>query len=332
MSKAENSDLTAEEDAPPVEVIRTDCADNTVIILAVKSTNVMQEDALAPAEIAKEVSNAQFELFENKCLIETKIDTNVLGENEVDNPDAYTEETTDIITETAHVPAEDVNVIQIKAQNSAESEETSQLKFINEEKADTSKQNARDNIAAYISRLEAEVRKKTKERDSYQKKFEDAKTKLTALQASYSAIINRGNDEDTLQLLREQLAQLTLMYEERNRVIVNQENQINALNNQVTSLKEVVSITRDLLEIRNIEMKQLQAKVDNMEKNISQERDWHNTMISKMDAAMRLNADLKKEYETQLSLFQSLRENYNKKITLLSRENQILETVASAPK
>lgn len=76
----------------------------------------------------------------------------------------------------------------------------------------------------------------------------------------------------------------------------------------------------------------LQAKVDNMEKNISQERDWHNTMISKMDAAMRLNADLKKEYETQLSLFQSLRENYNKKITLLSRENQILETVASAPK
>jgi len=69
-----------------------------------------------------------------------------------------------------------------------------------------------------------------------------------------------------------------------------------------------------------------------MEKKISEERDWHNTMISKMDAAIRLNADLKKEYETQLFLFQNLREKYNKKITLLSREKQILETVASTPK
>ncbi|XP_011054550.1 PREDICTED: LOW QUALITY PROTEIN: uncharacterized protein LOC105146162 [Acromyrmex echinatior] len=323
MSKTENSDLTAEKDAPPMEMIRTDCADNTAIIIAVKSTNVMWEDPLAPVEVAKEVLNAQ---FENKYLIEAKIDTNVLGEKEIDNPDIYIKETTDIITHVpAHVSVKDVNVTQVKAQNYAESEEVLQPKFINEEKVDTSKQNARDNIAAYISRLEAEVRKRTKERDSYQKKFEDAKTKLAALQAYYTAIMNRSNDKDTLQ-------QPALMYEERNRVIANQENQINALNNQVASLKEVISVTRDLLEIRNIEVKQLQAEVDNMEKKISEERDRHNTMISKMDAAMQLNADLKKEYETQLFLFQSLREKYNKKIILLSREKQILETVASAPK
>ncbi|XP_012057326.1 PREDICTED: uncharacterized protein LOC105620445 [Atta cephalotes] len=324
MSKTEHSDLTAEKDAPPVEVTKTDCADNTVII-AMKSTNVMREDPLAPAEVAKEVLNAQ---FENKCLTEAKIDTNVFGEKEVDNPDRYIKETTDIIT---HVSVKDVT--QIETQSYAESEETLQ-KFINEEKADSSKQNARDDIAVYISRLEAEVRKRTKERDIYQKKFEDAKTKLTTLQAYYSA--NRGNDEDALQQseeqLREQMIQPALIYEEHNRMIANQENQINALNNQVASLKEVVSITRDLLEIRNIEVKQLQAEIDNMEKKISEERDWHNTMISKMDAAIRLNADLKKEYETQLFLFQNLREKYNKKITLLSREKQILETVASTPK
>ncbi|KYN41687.1 hypothetical protein ALC56_03907 [Trachymyrmex septentrionalis] len=260
MSKTENSDLTTEKDAPPVEVIRTDCADNTVTIIAVKNTNVMREDSLAPAEVAKEVLNTQ---FENKCLMEAKIDTNVLGEKEVDNPDIYIKETTNIITHVpTHVPVKDVNVTQVKAQSYAESKEALQSKFINEEKADTSKQNARDNIAAYISRLEAEVLKRTKERDSYQKKFEDAKTKLAALQAYYSAIMNRGND-DTLQQseeqLREQMIQPALMYEERNRVIANQENQINALNNQVASLKEVISITRDLLEIRNIEVKQLQV-------------------------------------------------------------------------
>lgn len=74
--------------------------------------------------------------------------------------------------------------------------------------------------------------------------------------------MNHG-DEDTLQQsveqLRGQLVQTALMYEERNRVVANQENQINALNNQVTSLKEVVSITRDLLQIRNMEVKQLQV-------------------------------------------------------------------------
>jgi len=59
--------------------------------------------------------------------------------------------------------------------------------------------------------------------------------------------------------LHGQLAQTALMYEERNRVVANQENQINALNDQVASLKEVVSITRDLLQIRNMEMKQLQV-------------------------------------------------------------------------
>lgn len=69
-----------------------------------------------------------------------------------------------------------------------------------------------------------------------------------------------------------------------------------------------------------------------MEKKITEERDRHNTMISKMDAAMRLNADLKKEYETQLSLFQSLREKYGEKITLLSAEKRALETAVSTPK
>lgn len=334
MSKIENTDLTAGGDAPPVEAIKTDCADST-IAHAVKGTDVIPE-AASTEEIAKEVLIAQAERS-----IEATIDTNVPSGVEVANPDAHIEEITNIITEIAHAAKEDVNPVRTEAQGSANnsvialrSEETPQSKP--EEKADTSKQDARSNNAAYISRLEAEVRKRTKERDSYQKKLEDAETKLAALQTSYDAIISHGGDEDTLQQsveqLRGQLVQTALMYEERNRVVANQENQINALNNQVTSLKEVISITRDLLQIRNMEVKQLQAEVDNMEKKISEERDRHNAMISKMDAAMRLNADLKKEYETQLSLFQSLREKYGEKITLLSKEKEALETAASAPK
>ncbi|XP_011872744.1 PREDICTED: golgin-84-like isoform X2 [Vollenhovia emeryi] len=343
MSQVEKSDLTAGGDAPPVEAIKLDCADNTVAIIAVESANVKPEDATASAgEIAKEVLNVQ---TENERPIETTNNANVPGgvEEVVKPEDASTAECTNVITQIIHTSVEDV--AQAEAQEIAQesnssvialhSEETLQSKSANKEKIDTSKQNTRSNNAACISRLEAELRKRTKECDSYRKKLEDTEAKLAALQTSYDTIMNHGSNEDTMQQsveqLRGQLVQTALMYEERNRVVANQENQINALNNQVTSLKEVISITRDLLQIRNMEVKQLQAEVDNMEKKISEERDRHNAMISKMDTAMRLNADLKKEYETQLSLFQSLREKYGEKITLLSREKQALETAASAP-
>lgn len=104
---------------------------------------------------------------------------------------------------------------------------------------------------------------RTKERDIYRKKLEDTEKKLATLQAVHDATTRQSSDETDLQRsvdqLRGQLAQTALMYEERNQMVTSQENQINALNNQVTSLKEVVSITRDLLQIRNIEVKQLQV-------------------------------------------------------------------------
>lgn len=72
----------------------------------------------------------------------------------------------------------------------------------------------------------------------------------------------------------------------------------------------------------------IQAEVDDMEARISEERERYNTMISKMDAAVKLNADLKKEYETQLCLFRDLREKYEEKVSLLSEEKRALEANA----
>ncbi|KAL0108412.1 hypothetical protein PUN28_015156 [Cardiocondyla obscurior] len=342
MSKIEKSDLVAGGDAAPVEVTKSDCIDNTDAIITEKNDVILEDTSV---ENAKEVLNTQ---TGNERSLEAINDAN-MPVGELVNPDTATIDDTKIIQ--TPTKKENVSVTQdkaqdispsIKAQLNTEESNNSMIalqdketsKSASEEKADTLKQNAGDNNAACIYRLEAEVQKKIKECNSYQKRLEETERKLAALQASYDAIINQG-DENTMQQsmeqLRGQLLQTALMYEERNRVVTNQENQINALNNQVTSLKEVVSITRDLLQIRNMEVKQLQAEVDNMEKKISEERDRHNMMISKMDAAMRLNADLKKEYETQLSLFQSLREKYGEKISLLSKEKEALETAASAP-
>ena len=65
-----------------------------------------------------------------------------------------------------------------------------------------------------------------------------------------------------------------------------------------------------------------QDDVDSMETRITTERDRHDVMLRKMDAAVRLNAELKTEYETQLRLFQDLRGKYEEKVTLLTAENQ----------
>lgn len=56
-----------------------------------------------------------------------------------------------------------------------------------------------------------------------------------------------------------------------------------------------------------MEVQHLQKDVDGMEDKIKAERERNNAIISKMEIAAKLNNELKKEYETQLSLFQTLK-------------------------
>ncbi|KAK1129107.1 hypothetical protein K0M31_020237 [Melipona bicolor] len=187
-----------------------------------------------------------------------------------------------------------------------------------------------------ISKLKEEVQKTINERDSYQKKLESVEKKLAELQATYDALMKGEGNEVMLRRMVDQLKgkliQTSLQLEDRIRTVSNQEKQISALNSQVASLKEVESLTRSLLQIRNMEVKHLQAEVDDMEVRISEERERYNTMINKMDAAVKLNADLKKEYETQLCLFRDLREKYEEKVSLLSEEKRALEANTPSPK
>ncbi|OAD59391.1 hypothetical protein WN48_09131 [Eufriesea mexicana] len=188
-----------------------------------------------------------------------------------------------------------------------------------------------------VRKLKEEIQKTSDERDSYRKKLENVESKLAELQASYDALLKGDGNEVVLRRMVDQLKgkliQTSLQLEDRMRIVSNQEKQICALNSQVASLKEVESLTRSLLQIRNMEVKHLQAEVDDMEVRISEERERYSTMINKMDAAVKLNADLKKEYETQLCLFRDLREKYEEKVSLLSKEKLALEANAqTAPK
>ncbi|PSN37291.1 hypothetical protein C0J52_17184 [Blattella germanica] len=132
--------------------------------------------------------------------------------------------------------------------------------------------------------------------------------------------------------LREALEKTSQLLKDKTDLCDNQERQNLALTNQIASLKEVVAITKDLLNIRNMEVKHLQSDVESMEGKIADERERHNTMIVKMDEAVQLNSDLKKEYETQLKIFQDLRNKYEEKVALLMKENHKLEGQISMSK
>lgn len=92
----------------------------------------------------------------------------------------------------------------------------------------------------------------------------ETENKLAALQASYNAVTTGKGDEMAirreLEDLKNLLTQSQLKLDDRGRIVANQENQINALTSQVSSLKEVVAITKDLLNIRNMEVKHLQVR------------------------------------------------------------------------
>jgi chromosome segregation ATPase len=105
----------------------------------------------------------------------------------------------------------------------------------------------------------------------------------------------------------------------------NQEKKNIALTNQIESLKQVVAITKDLLSIRDMEVKHLQSDVESMEGKISEEKQRQNSMITKMEEAMKLNSDLKGEYENQMRIFRELKSKYEEKVTLLTKENAKLE-------
>lgn len=108
-----------------------------------------------------------------------------------------------------------------------------------------------------------EVQERTGERDRYERKLVETEKKLAALQAAYDAVTSPKGDETSLRReleeLKNSLAQSQAKLNDRARLMANQDNQINALTKQVSSLKEVVAITKNLLEIRNMEVKHLQV-------------------------------------------------------------------------
>ncbi|CAG2058349.1 unnamed protein product [Timema podura] len=179
-----------------------------------------------------------------------------------------------------------------------------------------------------LQQLEQQLKACAEERDVYKKRLEAAERELKSQRTSVAGGKNNKksgkhttgsttNQPETDASLRATLAVSEALIEDKTKLCANQERQIKALTHQVSSLREVVSITKDLLNIRNLEMERLQREVDCVQEKIAIERERQN----KLGLAAKLNENLKDEYKNQLTLFQNLREKYEEKVMMLTKEN-----------
>lgn len=65
----------------------------------------------------------------------------------------------------------------------------------------------------------------------------------------------------------------------------------------------MVALTKDMLTIREVEVRDLTERMEAMDVKFKAEKDRKALMIKKMELADQLNADLKSEYKAQKEIF-----------------------------
>jgi membrane protease subunit (stomatin/prohibitin family) len=92
-------------------------------------------------------------------------------------------------------------------------------------------------------------------------------------------------------------------------------------------LKEVVNLTKDMLTIRDMEVRDLTERMEAMSVKFQAERDRQSLMQKKMALSDQLNTDLKAEHKAQKDIFNILRDQY--KVKLGTLEQQLNEMKAN---
>lgn len=130
--------------------------------------------------------------------------------------------------------------------------------------------------------------------------------RLIGLEKELTTLQNRKDSDEVKNLKAKHDNILTkakdLLFE-KTKTSKQQEIQIDALRNQVLQLKEVVQITKDMLEIRNTEAKHLNNRFDTIELRLQAEKEKHLLIEKKFEISKKMYTDLKSEYDIQSALF-----------------------------
>ncbi|XP_034662913.1 probable basic-leucine zipper transcription factor K [Drosophila subobscura] len=109
----------------------------------------------------------------------------------------------------------------------------------------------------------------------------------------------------------------TLLFE-KTKVNKQQEQQISVLKQQVESVKEVVQVTKDMLQLKTTECEHTQERLEKSQLWIKAEQDKCALTEKKLVISKGVYDKLRAEYDTQSKIFKELRSAYEQKLKVLS--------------
>jgi len=166
-------------------------------------------------------------------------------------------------------------------------------------------------------KFEHDLQKLTNEKEIIQRKLE--KMELDELRESATGASNK-NIEAFKEKYDGVLRKAQDLLFERQKIIKSMELKVEAQNIQIESLKDVVALTKDMLMIREIEVRELTERMESMDVKFKAERDRKSLMEKKMQLSDQLTADLKAEYKAQKEIFTILKDQYKEKVVKLEQE------------
>lgn len=104
------------------------------------------------------------------------------------------------------------------------------------------------------------------------------------------------DDDDTLVRAKELLF-------EKVKISKKQEMQMQALNNQIAANKDVLDITKDMLNLKNIENDHLLSRLESMKLRVKNEHERFLLTEKKLNISKQKELSLSNEYETQRNIF-----------------------------
>jgi len=170
-------------------------------------------------------------------------------------------------------------------------------------------------VRGKIHKLEKELEAKTADNEKLNARNVDLESNLKdlGLLSPKGKKATKAEDDDLLTRARELLF-------EKTKICKKQEQQLEALNHQVDATKDVLEITKDMLNLRNIESDHQQSRIDSMILKLKLERDRRVLLEKKLEARKQVEDALRKEYDIQSGIFKDLRCSYEGKIVLLTKQ------------
>ncbi|XP_043654253.1 tropomyosin-1 [Drosophila teissieri] len=184
-----------------------------------------------------------------------------------------------------------------------------------------------DMVFTLESEKQALLEESRKRIGALRKDFEEAKVENERLkrrvvqleQSLKQSVMLGGTDAPKSRQEQEELLlkAKTLLFE-KTKVNKQQEQQISVLKTQVDTIKDVLQVTKDMLQLKTAECDHTQARLEKSQQWIKAEQDKCGLTEKKLAISKGVYDKLRSEYDTQSQIFKDLKSAYEQKVKVLT--------------